>query len=62
MIFLAAIGLVMLGRARPNPRAISTLRERAIEAQRIADHAARVARDLAAQWSAEQSRAGDRRA
>jgi len=50
------LGALMFASGR-SPRAQAlTLRERAIEAQRIAELAARIARDLAARWSEEEER------
>ena len=49
------LGTLLATSARRDPRASSgTLRDRAIVAQQAADRAARRARDLVAQWSAEE--------
>lgn len=52
------LGVLLVSGGRTDPRVLTTLRDRAIEAQRISAIASRRARDLTAQWSAEQDRRG----
>lgn len=49
------VGVLLVASGR-SPRSSMTLRDRALEAQRISALASQRARELAAQWSAEQDK------
>jgi hypothetical protein len=63
-IFGLGLGAVIVATSRQNPRSLAStrsLRDRAIEAQKIAARAAQDARDLTAQWREVQDSAEERR-